>query len=31
MELVNWDVHAAYELPYEATVESYRKRLQEAG
>jgi hypothetical protein len=31
MELVSWDVHAAYELPYEATVESYRKRLQEAG
>jgi hypothetical protein len=30
MQLVSWDVHAAYELPYEATVENYRKRLQEA-
>jgi hypothetical protein len=31
MELVNWDVHAVYELPYDATIEEFRRSIQEAG
>ena len=27
MDLVSWDVHGVYELPYEATVESFRSML----
>jgi hypothetical protein len=28
MDLVSWDVHAVYELPYETMVEEFRKQLQ---
>ena len=28
MDLISWDVHAVYELPYEATVEAFRKQVQ---
>ena len=27
MDLVNWDVHAVYELPYEESVERFRESL----
>jgi len=30
MDLVKWNVHAVYELPYEATIEAFRKRMQTA-
>jgi len=29
MDLVSWDVHAAYELPYEQMIEDFRKQIQE--
>ncbi len=29
MDLVNWDVHAVYELSYDETVEEFRRRVQE--
>jgi hypothetical protein len=28
MDLVSWDVHAVYELPYETMVEDFRKQLE---
>ena len=31
MDLVSWNVHAVYELPYEATIEAFRKESQAAG
>jgi hypothetical protein len=30
MDLVSWDVHAVYELPYEATLEDFRSQVQQA-
>jgi hypothetical protein len=30
MDMIAWDVHAVYELPYEATIEEFRKQVQEA-
>jgi len=30
MNLVSWNVHAVYELPYEATIEAFRKQSQKA-
>jgi hypothetical protein len=27
MDLMSWDVHAVYELPYESTVERFRSML----
>jgi hypothetical protein len=27
MDLVSWDVHAVYELPYEAAIEEFRSSL----
>ncbi len=30
MDLVNWDVHAVYELPYDETVDRFRERVQAA-
>ena len=29
MDLVNWDVHAAYELSYEETVEQFKEAVQQ--
>ena len=29
MDLVGWDVHAVYELPYDVTIEEIRSSLQE--
>jgi hypothetical protein len=26
MDLVSWDVHACYELPYDAAIEEFRRR-----
>ena len=31
MDLVSWDVHAVYELPYEQTIESFRELTARAG
>jgi hypothetical protein len=31
MDLVSFDVSAVYELPYDTTVEEFRRRVQEAG
>jgi hypothetical protein len=28
MDLVDWDVHAVYELPYEQTIEQFRTAAQ---
>ena len=28
MDLMSWDVHAAYELPYEKTIESFRQAVR---
>jgi hypothetical protein len=28
MDLVSWDVHSVYELPYDATIEEFRKTTQ---
>lgn len=30
MDLMSWDVHAVYELPYESTVERFRSMLASA-
>jgi hypothetical protein len=30
MDLVKWNVQAVYELPCEATIEAFRKRIQAA-
>ncbi len=30
MDLVSWDVYAVYELPYERTVEEFRKRIADS-
>jgi hypothetical protein len=27
MDLMSWDVHAVYELPYEKTVDEFRRKL----
>ncbi len=29
MDLVSWDVHAVYELPYDQMIEEFRRELQE--
>lgn len=29
MDLVSWDVHAVYELPYDNTIEGLREQLRE--
>jgi hypothetical protein len=29
MDLVSWDVHAVYELPYDSRVEEFRKQIQQ--
>ena len=29
MDLVNWDVHAAYEIPYEEAIEGFRSLMKE--
>lgn len=29
MDLVSWDVHAVYELPYEDTVRAFRDKIKE--
>ena len=31
MDLVTWDVHAAYELPYDAVTDHFRQMIQSAG
>jgi hypothetical protein len=28
MDLVTWDVHAVYELPYEETIEEFRRQMK---
>jgi len=28
MDLMSWDVHAVYELPYEKTIESFRQAVR---
>jgi hypothetical protein len=30
MDLVSWDVHAVYELPYKSTVEGFRSSVAES-
>jgi hypothetical protein len=28
MDLIRWNVHAVYELPYEETIEAFRRQIQ---
>ena len=30
MDLVSWDVHAVYEIPYESAVEEFRSQVRQA-